>query len=269
MVEFLNRITTTPTLLSALVAMWCCWRLARPEGAPARRDLRLASSITVLGVLLQAGVGAMTVLLELPPEVVSTHFLLSLACIASATIAFHAAGSDRPLRLAGRGGGLRALAGSLMLLSLLAVIVAGVLTTASGPHSGGSGTHHDVDRFGIFGLAVTLHARGAYVFLVLVLVLTWLRANRGVALRDLGILLALVAVQITLGEIQYRNGLPWQVVLAHVANAAAMWLVAVRIAADAALVPFGPTSPETVAARDGDQYDSVSAQARLAPAGER
>jgi cytochrome c oxidase assembly protein subunit 15 len=233
MIEFLNRITATPTLLAALVAAWCCWRLA----GPVRRDLRIATAITVAGVLGQAVVGALTVILELPPEVVSTHFLLSLACMASATIAFHAAGSAEPLGLAGRRAGLRLVAGALMLVSLLAVIVAGVLTTASGPHSGGAGTGHHVDRFGIFDLAVTLHARGAYVFLALVLLLSWARSRRGVALRDLGILLALVALQITLGEIQYRSGLPWQVVLAHVANAAATWIVAVRIAADAILAP--------------------------------
>ena len=43
MVEFLNRITATPTLLAALVALWVCWRLERPEGAGPRRDLRIAT----------------------------------------------------------------------------------------------------------------------------------------------------------------------------------------------------------------------------------
>lgn len=233
MVEFLNRITATPTLLAAVVASWLCWRLA----GPARRDLRVASSLVVAGTLLQAVVGALTVILELPPEIVSTHFLLSIGCILAASVSFHATGSARPLHLERRGAGLRIGAASLMLLALLAVIVAGVLTTASGPHSGASGTGQDVDRFGVFGLAVALHARGAYAFLVLVLVLTWLRERRGVALRDLGVLLVLVVGQVALGEVQYRTGLPWPVVLGHVANAALIWLVASRIAADACLTP--------------------------------
>lgn len=266
MVEFLNRITATPTLIAAVIAMWTCWRLAGAR----RRDLRIASSLVVVGVLAQAVVGALTVLLELPPEIVSTHFLLSMLCISAATFAWHATGSEQPLRIAGRRGGIRAGAGLLMLASLLAVIVAGVLTTASGPHSGGASSGLSIDRFGIFALAVTLHARGAYAFLALILLLSWARRARGLALRDLGVVLALVALQIVLGEIQYRSGLPWQVVLAHVANAALLWLVAVRVAADAAFTPAsGQLPPSTAARAAAPSYDPVSAQAPLAPAGER
>lgn len=255
MIEFLNRVTATPTLLTAIAAAWICWRLA--DGV--RRGLRTATLLTVAGVLTQAVVGAMTVILELPPEIVSAHFLLSLVCMGTATVAWHATGSAAPLRLAGRPGGLRSLAGAGMLLALLAVIVAGVLTTASGPHSGGSGTGHAIDRLGIFELAVTLHARGAWAFLVLVLLLTWLRAQRAVALRDLGLLLVLVTGQVALGEAQFRTGLPWQVVLAHVANSAAIWIVAVRIATDAATVPTGPTAVGSAASVPADAYDPVSA----------
>ncbi|MCB0878915.1 MAG: COX15/CtaA family protein [Thermoleophilia bacterium] len=262
MVEFLNRMTATPTLLAAAIALWVCWRLARPVGARPRRDLRIASSLVVLGILGQAVVGAFTVILELPPEVVAVHFLLSVLLLVAATVAHHAAGSPTRIRVA-RHAPLRLLAAGVMLLSLLAVIVAGVLTTASGPHSGASGTGQHVDRFGIFNTAVTFHARGAYAFLVLALLLTWLRSRdhralRGTVLRDLGLLAALVVVQIALGEIQYRNGLPWQVVLAHVANAALLWAVAARIAADA-VFPVAATSPAPVSPRAPVRaYDAVS-----------
>lgn len=239
MVEFLNRVTATPTLLAAFVALWTCWRLAGPP----RRDLRIATTAIVLGVLAQAVVGAFTVILELPPEIVSVHFLLSILLLVASTFAWHAAGSERQVRLE-RGAGMRVPLALGMLLSLLAVIVAGVLTTASGPHSGASGTGEVVDRLGVFDLAVTLHARGAYAFLVLVVILSVLRRRRGVALRDLGLLGALVALQVALGEVQYRNGLPWGVVLAHVANAALLWIVAVRIAVDAVFPQRAASSPE-------------------------
>ncbi len=256
MVEFLNRMTAAPTLLTALIALWTCWRLA----GPVRRDLRLATSLTVLGVLVQAGVGALTVILELPPQIVAVHFLVSIGLLATAAFAVHAAGSAAPARPA-RHVALRTGAAAVMLASLLAVIVAGVLTTASGPHSGASGTGQDVDRFGIFDLALTLHARGAYIFLVLVLALTWLRQQRGVAFRDLGLLLVLVVGQVALGEIQYRTGLPWGVVLAHVANAALIWLVAVRIAADAVL-PHEASPPRKPSHHAPErEYDPVSAPA--------
>lgn len=230
LIEWANRMTATPTLITAVVACWVCWRLVGRR----RADLRFATTLVVGGVLVQAGLGALTVLLELPPGIVAVHFLLSIAIIAAATFAWHAAGIREPLRAAAGRWQLRTGAGLLMLASLLAVIVAGVLTTASGPHSGAAGTGHVVERFGFFELAVTLHARGAYAFLLLVLLLTWARERRGVALRDLGMLLGLVVVQVALGELQYRTGLPWQLVLAHVATAALIWLVAVRIAVDAA-----------------------------------
>jgi cytochrome c oxidase assembly protein subunit 15 len=177
-------------------------------------------------------VGALAVFLELPPEIVSVHFLVSILLLTAATFAWHASGNLTRVRLA-QGARLRVSAAIVMLLTLLGVIVAGVLTTASGPHSGASGTGQVVDRFDILQLAVTVHARSAFVFLVVVLVLTRLRQARRVALRDLGTLLALVAVQIVIGEVQYRNGLPWAIVLVHVATAAALWALTTRIAVDA------------------------------------
>lgn len=243
MIEWLNRMTATPTLITALIALWACWRIA----GRARPDLRIASSLVVVGVVVQAGVGALTVVLELPPEIVASHFLISIGLLAAATFAWHATSSTEPLKL-GSHAPLRVTLAGVMLLSLLAVIIAGVLTTASGPHSGASGTGQEINRFGIFSLAVTVHARGAWLFLAFVLALTWMRRNRQVAFRDLGVLIALVLVQITLGEIQYRTSLPWHLVLAHVANAALLWAVAVRIAVDGAFTgraaaPLDPLDP--------------------------
>lgn len=234
MVEFLNRMTATPTLLTALISMWMCWHVV----GSARRDLRFASTAVVIGVIAQAIVGAFTVILELPPEIVSVHFLLSPMLLVAATFTLHATHSHTSVKLA-RHAPYRLAIAAIMLLCLLGVIVAGVLTTASGPHSGASGTGQDVDRFGILMTAVTYHARGAYAFFVCILILTWMRvknhpAARGPAIRDLAVLVALVVVQITLGEVQYRTNLPWGIVLAHVVNAALLWIVAVSIAANSA-----------------------------------
>lgn len=249
MIEFLNRMTSAPTLVTALAAAWVCWRLV---GA-ARVDLRLATSLTIIGIMIQAVVGAFTVILELPPQVVAVHFLVSILLLTTATFAWHAAGSSERVRLT-RGAGLRVPAAVSMLALLLAVIVVGVLTTASGPHSGASGTGQIVDRFGIFDLAVTLHARGAWAFFVLALLLTWLRHTRRVALRDLGMLVALIAVQITLGEVQYRNSLQWQIVLAHVITAAALWTLAARIAFDAMFPVVAPAAGDSLR-RLGSTHD--------------
>lgn len=232
MVEFLNRMTAAPTLIAALIALWVCWRI---DTEKPRLDLRIASAVVVLGILAQAIVGALTVILELPPEIVSTHFIISIILLISATFAWIAARDIRPLKFFGsKVDKTTATVALTMLTTLFAVIVVGMLTTASGPHTGASGTGQQVDRLHIFGLAVTLHARGAYIFMAALLFLTWKRwknpSSRGPALADLLAVVALVVLQITLGEIQYRNELPWAIVLAHVVNAALLWIFASRAA---------------------------------------
>jgi heme A synthase len=44
-----------------------------------------------------------------------------------------------------------------------------------------------------------------------------------------GALVAVLGVQAVLGEVQYRNALPWGLVLVHVALAAAIWTLTVVI----------------------------------------
>jgi len=55
----------------------------------------------------------------------------------------------------------------------------------------------------------------------------------------------LLALQILLGEIQYRTHLPWPVVLAHVAVSAAVWAAVVALAT-LFLRPVAPFSPRNV-----------------------
>lgn len=225
MIEFLNRMTSTPTLICVVLSTWIAFRLA----GPVRRDLRWTTMLCVIGVLVQAGVGALTVILKLPPIVVSIHFVTSIAILLAATWAFKAAAPVAPPARWSRSAGV---AGAVLLVSLALVIAAGIATTASGPHSGASGDMV-VERFNVFKLAVMLHARGAYVFLGALLVLGWWRMRAHARMWDVGALVVFVAIQITLGEIQYRTGLPWGVVLAHVANAAIVWMLACSIAIDA------------------------------------
>ena len=43
-------------------------------------------------------------------------------------------------------------------------------------------------------------------------------------------LLAVILVQMTVGEIQYRNALPWWLVVIHVSLAASIWVLTVAVA---------------------------------------
>jgi cytochrome c oxidase assembly protein subunit 15 len=94
--------------------------------------------------------------------------------------------------------------------------------------------------------AMEIHVRAAAVYGVALLALVaWLFRRRSSAPRLFHaglVVLAALAVQGAVGEIQWRSQLPWGLVLVHVALAAAVWagtiaLVAVLARPPAPLVP--------------------------------
>jgi heme A synthase len=92
-----------------------------------------------------------------------------------------------------------------------------------------------VARFGRLDALLPVHAAGVALFgLTLVFLVGYLAAQRRATplLFRLALgLVALVLVQMGLGELQYRTHLPWWLVLVHVAVAAAVWGWTVVLAA--------------------------------------
>jgi heme A synthase len=85
-----------------------------------------------------------------------------------------------------------------------------------------------VRRLWSFYPAVYWHVRATAVFGVsFALVLGALYRLRAPQLRGGLVLLGVLAVQMTIGEVQYRTHLPWWLVLVHVATAATVWAAAV------------------------------------------
>ena len=113
-----------------------------------------------------------------------------------------------------------------------ALVVTGAVATASGPHPGAD---EDVERLGL-GIADTVywHVRVAAVFGICVLALgaLLLRGRREApgVLFVWGALLAALLAQAIVGEVQYRNALPWGLVLVHVVLAATIWTLTVALA---------------------------------------
>jgi heme a synthase len=113
-----------------------------------------------------------------------------------------------------------------------ALVVTGAVATASGPHPGAD---QDVKRLGLeIADAVYVHVRVAAVFGIGTLVVGWylwrLRRSYPGLVRLWGVLLAVLVAQAILGEVQYRNALPWGLVLVHVALAAAIWALSIALA---------------------------------------
>lgn len=218
-IEFGNRVMALFPIVLSLAA----WVFAhRTAGVP--RWARLLAAVTFLGTTAQAPLGLLTIRLDLHPLMVATHFLLALLVLATATIlAVEAWGNahgrvDSPaprwLRLVGL-----VLAGACAIL-----VVTGTLSTAAGPHPG---DRAEIERFWNLLDAVYVHVRATAAFgLSFLLLLAWLYRNRdraGVLAPGAAILLALLLVQMAVGELQWRNQLPWWLVLIHVGLAALVW----------------------------------------------
>jgi heme a synthase len=236
-IEFGNRIVSALTILATLVG----WAGARFTPGVPRWARRLALA-TFLGTLAQAPLGAITVYAGLNPWLVMSHFLLALTVLAAGVVvaveavSFERGRTHALLPKAIRRGAFVAAA------ALLALVVTGTVSTAAGPHPGSS----DVERLWRLHAAVYVHVRATAIFGVLFLAfLVYVHRNRArwpLYAEGGGVVLFLLLVQMSVGELQYRTHLPWWLVLIHVGLAAAVWACAVALVAviERPPQPFAP-----------------------------
>ena len=219
-IEYTNRILSgivgVAAVLTVVVAWWA-------PGAPSGvRRLSLGLGLTAAA---QIPLGAVTVASGLHPMAVGAHFLLSMVALALAVLLALAARDWRDGRERRWDARRGVLAGGVAVAALV-VLVTGVVVTAAGPHSGDDDV---LRRWGNLAEAAQVHVRAAFAFTALAAVLVaWVVREGGVdrlTARLMWIALPLVAIQIGVGEYQYRNGLPWQAVVVHVSVAAIVWAV--------------------------------------------
>jgi cytochrome c oxidase assembly protein subunit 15 len=225
-VEFGNRLVALVGILLTLV-VWLVSR--RVEGLPARA--RRTALGAFLGTVAQIPLGGLTVILDLHPVAVMSHFVLALVVVALAVVVALEAWSHHRGLGAPVGPAWVRLGATAGVAACLALVVTGAVATASGPHSGGE----DIRRLGLEVTdAVYVHVRATAVYGLWLLVVGWLLVRRrrevpGVVRLGL-LLLGVLLLQMAVGEIQYRNALPWGLVLVHVCLAAAVWTLTVALA---------------------------------------
>ena len=217
MIEFVNRIFTGAVSIAVIVAV--LGSLAR---VPRRRDLVWLSLGLVAGVFAQAVLGGLTVIFELRPEFVMSHFLLSLVLLANAIVLHRRAGQpDTPAQLVVKPRE-RNLGRLLMVLASI-VLITGTIVTSTGPHGGDK----KAKRFDFYLPEVArVHGSAVVAFLLLVLVtlfLLWRTRAPAAAVQRLGIVLAVSVAQAAIGYIQYFNDIPAVLVGFHIAGATAVW----------------------------------------------
>jgi heme a synthase len=226
LVEFGNRVVAVGAMLCTLGAALVARRVS---GLP--RYLRVSAALVAASVLAQIPLGGLTVVFELHPLLVMSHFLLALAAVGLAVVV--ALGADRHARVADPrpvSAWLRRLVLALVPVALV-VVVTGAFATAAGPHSGGA----EIERLGVLVDSVYVHVRATAAFGIgFLALLAALWQARSVARTELKLavgVLGLLLVQMAVGEIQWRNALPWGLVLVHVGLATAVWAGVVAIAA--------------------------------------
>jgi len=215
-IEFGNRLLTFVLLLCALIALVIAFRVSK--NSVTKNRVRLLAVLQLIGILGQGVLGGITVLTDLHPIPVASHFLLSIFLIAGAiSLRYEMVGIVKQ-----KADGIVATLMPVLIWLTLFVLVAGTIVTGSGPHAG----DENAKRFGFSPRVVSwLHADLVIALVVLTLIL-WLitRVSQNKVIhRYLSIFLLISLSQGLIGYVQYFTGLPEILVAAHLLGATMVW----------------------------------------------
>ncbi|MDN5916148.1 MAG: COX15/CtaA family protein, partial [Pseudonocardia sp.] len=242
-IEFGNRLLGVAVVF---VAGSCL--LAALFTRPRRRRLTLLTAMMPLGVVAQAVIGGFTVLAGLSWWSVMPHFLASMILVWLSVLLVSAAGQDDVAATRTVPGAVRGLI-IVSTVVLVALLIAGTLVTAAGPHAGDAATPRlDVG----VPLLAQLHADLLFAYLGTLVGLGFaLRAVSAPAAlnRRFAVLVAVVLAQGALGGIQYALGVPELLVSLHVLGAGLVTAAAASVWSGTSTgpAPSTPVPPGTTA----------------------
>jgi cytochrome c oxidase assembly protein subunit 15 len=216
-IEFGNRLLTFALFFAAIATIIAVFRSQR-------RDLRFLALTQILGILAQGVLGGITVLTNLNPLSVASHFVLSIFLVAAAT-SLHSRRHHPFVRTSSSH--VRISQYSLMHLILtFAVIVVGTLVTGSGPHAGDI----DAPRLDLNIQHVAYIHGGLVLALLLLTVFYYLQSDhRYETRRWLGVFFFISLAQGAIGYIQYIQGVPELLVGTHLLGSSLVWIAAWRV----------------------------------------
>ena len=214
-IEFGNRLLTFALLFAAIAMVAVVLRAGR-------RDLRLLALAQIAGIFGQGILGGITVLTNLNPISVASHFILSIILIAAAQTLLTRTQSVKVVNPK------RSNYLTLHIVLTFIVIVAGTLVTGAGPHAGDSETPR-------LNIAVEIVA-GIHGYLVVALILLTLigiykRFNNfaNSTQKLLSIFLGITLAQGVIGYAQYLLGVPEGLVILHLLGSSILWIAAWRV----------------------------------------
>ena len=219
-IEFGNR-TLTFLVLAISIALFVFSLLNE------KRNIIVWSFLPLIGTLLQAVLGGITVLTGLHPSTVMAHFLLSIILVGVSVKIYDYFNNQRTFKALPK-----IVDNYVKILTLvgLAVITLGTITTGSGPHSGDEiAARFDLD----IRVIAWLHADSVLLFVGLIvglLVITIIIKESKHIYKITRTLFIICLVQGFIGYVQWFNGLPWILVSFHVIGAVITWIAITNLA---------------------------------------
>ena len=192
-----------------------------------KRNIIVWSFLPLIGTLLQAVLGGITVLTGLHPSTVMAHFLLSIILVGISVKIYDYFNNQRTSKVLPK-----IVDNYVKIVTLvgLAVIILGTITTGSGPHSG----DEIAARFNLdIRVIAWLHADSVLLFVGLVvglLVISRINPESKQIYKITRILFIICLVQGFIGYVQWFNGLPWILVSFHVIGAVITWIAITNLA---------------------------------------
>ena len=215
-IEFGNRLLTFVLVIFALATLISVLRAGR-------KDLRILAVGQFLGIFGQGVLGGITVLTDLNPLTVASHFLLSIVLIAGAT-SLHSRRRGPAAKTGARG--VISNYSKFHVTWTALVIVLGTIVTAAGPHAGDS----DVPRLDV-AMQEIARVHSISVIILMLLTIAFYRRRELTALTKhrLGIFFIISLAQGILGYVQYFLGVPELLVGLHILGTTLVWIGAWRI----------------------------------------
>ena len=192
-----------------------------------KKKIIVWSIFPLVGTLLQAVLGGITVLTGLHPSTVMAHFLLSIILVGISVKIynyFHDQSISKTLP--------KIIDNYVKVVTFvgLVVIILGTITTGSGPHSGDElAARFDLD----VRVIAWLHADSVLLFVGLIiglLVITKLNPDSNHLYKATRNLFVICLIQGFIGYVQWFNNVPWALVSFHVIGAVITWIAVANLA---------------------------------------
>ena len=212
-IEFGNRTLTFVVAAAAGLVLYAVIRAGR------RKDIKTLAWISLIGVIVQAVIGGISVRLDLRWWSVAVHFLPSMVLVFVAAMLY--------MRIAepDNAAPTRRYPGSAQTWTLIAaaalclVLVTGTMVTGSGPHAGDAAAGMEGRLEMDTRVLAYVHAVCMYLYLIATIITTVLLRNSGApedAKRTAYVLIAMILVQWAIGVIQFRMGVPRWTIPVHI-----------------------------------------------------